>query len=383
MKIGTMKGALIVVMAAWQGLNPVHSTAQSMPDPDVRRSEKHEFRTVLLAGGLANPWGLEFLPDGRLLISERSGSLKIREGSRISEISGLPAISTGGQGGLLDILADRNFAANRILYFTFSKDGPGGRGTAVAKARLDGNSLRDVALLWEMKGRTQSSLHFGSRIRELADGSLAFTTGERGSADRAQNLADDAGKVHRIAKDGSIPADNPFVAVPGSIPSVFSYGHRNAQGLAIHPDTGAIWLTEHGPQGGDELNVIRPGKNYGWPVITHGRQYGSGAPIGEGNSKPGMEQPVLTWTPSIAPSGLAFYTGSAFPGWKGNLFSGNLAGRQLVRMELAAERVMRQEKLLVDAIGRIRDVKQGPDGLIYLITDERNGGLYRLEPTGR
>ncbi len=333
-----------------------------------------------LVSGLSNPWAFDFLPTGEILITERRGTLVLIDGERTHAITGLPPIAAGGQGGLLDILVDPDFEKNRTLYFTYAASGSGGRGTAVARAHLEEHRLNDVQLLWEMNRKTGTGHHFGSRIRMLPDGTLVFSTGDRGAMERAQDMAEAAGKTHRINTDGSIPEDNPFRTIRGALPSLFTLGHRNIQGIAINPDTGEIWASEHGPQGGDEINVIDGGKNYGWPVVTHGRQYGSGAKIGEGKTKEGMENPVIQWTPSIAPSGLTFYTGDAYPVWKGSLFSGNLAGQRLVRMTIENHRVTEQEILLQGTVGRIRDVKEGPDGFIYLITDSTDGTLYRIEP---
>jgi len=344
----------------------------------VYKSDKESFKLELMQSGLVRPWGMAFVPEG-IIITERQGKMKFYRDGRISEISGLPQISAGGQGGLLDVVPSPSFSRDREIFFTFSRAGQGGRGTVLASARLSGLNLENVKILWEMEDKTSASVHFGSRIAFLKDGSILFTTGDRGDGSRAQSLTDNAGKVHRINRDGSIPADNPFVNRAGAIKSIYSYGHRNAQGLAVAHD-GTIWLSEHGPQGGDEINIVLPGRNYGWPVITYGRNYGTGTKIGEGTSKPGMEQPIIHWTPSIAPSGLDFYTGDLIPEWKGNLFSGALAGKRLVRMEISGKRITSQEVLLQGKIGRIRDLRQGPDGYIYILTDESNGGLYRLGP---
>jgi glucose/arabinose dehydrogenase len=343
-------------------------------------SEKHDFRLVRIHSGLSHPWAVAFLPDGGFLLTERGGRLLFLENGTAREVTGLPKIATGGQGGLLDLALDPDFAVNRLVYFSYSSAGSGGSGTAVARARLEGTTLTGLQVIWEMNIRTSTGHHYGSRLRFLPDKTLLITTGERGDMDRAQNLADAAGKIHRINRDGSIPADNPFIGISGALPSVYSYGHRNPQGLAVHPETGQIWATEHGPKGGDELNLIKGGGNYGWPVVTHGRQYGTGAPIGEGTSKPGMVDPVTFWTPSPAPSGLDFYQGDKFPAWQGDLFSGNLAGTRLIRIRLTGGQVIEQEDLLPGTIGRIRDVRTGPNGYIYLLTDEEKGGLYRLEP---
>lgn len=355
--------------------------AQQTPIPVGRFSSgRAEFRLIRVYEGLQRPWGMAFLPGGDLLVTERGGRLLLLENGTTRVITGLPRVASTGQGGLLDVALDPDFSQNRLIYLSFSKPGKGGTSTAVVRARLSGTELTGLEILWELNILTTAGHHFGSRLRFLPDGTLLITVGDRGEMDRAQNTADGAGKIHRINRDGSVPADNPFVGRAGYLPTLYSYGHRNPQGLAIRPGTGEIWSTEHGPKGGDELNLIRAGGNYGWPVVTHGRQYGTGAPIGEGTSKPGMVDPVTHWTPSPAPSGLDFYTGERFPGWKGDLFSGNLAGTRLIRIRLTAGRVTEQETLLSGTIGRIRDVRNGPDGFLYLLTDGEQGALYRLEP---
>lgn len=344
------------------------------------RSELHTFRLVRVLDRLDYPWALAFLPDGSILVTERRGRLLSVKDGTVESVAGVPAVSSAGQGGLLDLAVSPNFESDRTIFFTYSQPGAGGAGTALAQAVLDGPTLRDVRTIWSMERKTGAGQHFGSRLRFLSDGSILFTTGERGQGSRAQDLGDDAGKTHRISTDGSIPLGNPFLSNPAARPSIYSFGHRNAQGLALHPRTGEPWLTEHGPQGGDEVNIVRSGRNYGWPVVTFGRQYGTGAPIGEGTAKPGMEQPLMHWTPSIAPSGLEFYTADAFPRWKGSLFSGSLAGRRLVRLTVGDAAVLSREVLLEGVVGRIRDVRQGPDGFLYILTDESPGALYRLEP---
>lgn len=344
----------------------------------IYKSDKTVLKLELIQQNLVRPWSMAFISEG-IIITERQGEMKILKDGQIFEISGLPEISAGGQGGLLDVVASPFFSSDKEIFFTLSKAGKGGRGTALASARLNRTNLENVKILWEMEDKSSASVHFGSRIAFLKDGTIIFTTGDRGDGNRAQDLKDSAGKVHRINRDGSIPADNPFVNRKGAVKSIYSYGHRNPQGLAVAND-GTIWLSEHGPRGGDEINIVLPWKNYGWPVITYGRNYVTGTQIGEGTSKPGMEQPVIYWTPSIAPSGLDLYTGDLIPEWKGNLFSGALAGERIVRMEISGKKIKSQEILLQDKTGRIRDVRQGPDGYIYILTDESNGGLYRLGP---
>lgn len=371
-----MNKAAWVLFLSGIALLPTVLGAREVVLPRVE-SEGGAFRVVKVAGGLEHPWAVAFLPDGRALVSERPGRLALVDGQRITRLQGLPEVSAEGQGGLLDLALHPEFASNGWLYFTYSAGSGQELGTRVARARLQGERLTDLQILFSMRRGSPAGVHFGSRLAFLPDGSLLFTIGDRGDRDRAQSLQEHAGKTLRLLPDGSIPRDNPFVGRSDALPEIYSYGHRNAQGLAVQPESGWVWLHEHGPRGGDEVNRVEPGRNYGWPRITYGREY-SGGRIGPSEA-PGLEQPVLHWTPSIAPSGLAFYTGSAFPAWRGSLFAGALAGRQLRRLVLEGRHVVREETLLKD-FARIRDVRQGPDGLLYLLTDERNGELLRLEP---
>jgi aldose sugar dehydrogenase len=345
-------------------------------------------RPVTLTSGLDHPWGVGFLPEGRFVVTERPGRMRVIEadGKSGPPLAGLPAVAAGGQGGLLDVLVDSGFARNRTLYFCFSEPDPGGgsaNSTALASARLsdDRSRLEDLKILFSQKPKVASVNHFGCRIVEAKDGTLFLTLGERFSRMQdAQLLDNHLGKIVRIQKDGSVPKDNPFVGKPGALPEIWSYGHRNGQGATLAPD-GRFWMTEHGPQGGDEINIPLPGRNYGWPVITYGENYGGGK-IGEGiTAKQGMEQPLHYWVPSIAPSGMAFLTSDRYgPAWKGNLFVGSLKFGYLDRIELDGEKVVAEHKLLSEGKARIRDVKQGPDGLLYVLTDESNGQLIRLMP---
>lgn len=346
-------------------------------------SERAQFRVVKVAGGLEHPWAVAFLPDGRALITERGGRLRLLQEGRLSSVGGLPELDARGQGGLLDVILHPDYARNGWIYFSYAEErrtaSRSESGTAVARARLRGQQLADLQVLFRMGRGSTAGVHFGSRLAFLPDGSLVFTIGDRGDRDRAQSLREHAGKSLRLRDDGAVPPDNPFIGAAGALPEIYSTGHRNAQGLAVQPQTGWLWLHEHGPRGGDELNVVEAGRNYGWPLITYGQEYAGGR-IGVGTAAAGLEQPVQYWVPSIAPSGLAFYTGEAFPGWQGNLFVGALVGQHLRRLVIEGRRVVHQEVLLQDSIGRIRDVRQGPDGLLYLLTDERDGALYRLEP---
>jgi len=348
------------------------------------QSRMHAFRVVTLADGLEHPWSLAFLPDGRILVSERPGRLRLFENGRLhpEPIAGLPPIRAHGQGGLFDIVLHPEHRKNGWIYFSLAGPGPGlASGTELARGRLHGHRLEDVEVLFRMTPKRSGGQHFGGRIVFDRAGFVYLTLGDRGEMDEAQNLANHIGAVVRLHDDGRVPRDNPYLGRANARPEVFSHGHRNIQGAARHPVSGAIWSHEHGPQGGDEINILRPGVNYGWPVITYGAHYGSGEPIGEGTHKPGMAQPLYRWTPSIAPSGMAFYDADAFPRWRGDLFLGGLRSRMLVRLRLDGDKVVEEERLLTGR-DRIRDVRTGPDGRIYLLTDAANGRLMRLEPAG-
>jgi len=363
------------------------AAAQSIPlAGPIVKSERATFRVAQVTGNLQYPWGLAFLPDGRMLVTERPGRLRVigADGKLDPRpVEGVPKVVASGQGGLLDVAVHPRFAENGWVYLSFAGSDGDGASTEVVRGRLDGQRLQDVQTLFRMLPRSSGGRHFGSRLVFDAKGLLYITLGDRGDMERAQRMDDHAGSVIRLHDDGRVPADNPFVKTPGARPEKFTLGNRNMQGAAIHPVTGELWTHEHGPQGGDEVNVMRAGRNYGWPVITHGVNYGIGTRIGEGTTRPGMEQPLKIWVPSIAPSGMAFYAGKAFPGWNGNLLVGALRGESLHRLELDGEKVVREEVLLKSQVGRIRDVRVGPDGLVYLLTDERAGQLLRLEPLPR
>ena len=348
----------------------------------THRSEEHAFRVVTVASGLNYPWAVAFLPDGRMLVTERPGRLRILTDGKpdAAPVSGLPAVTEHGQGGLMDVALHPEFAQNSLVYLSFAARGADGVGTEVARGRLAGNRLESVEVLFRQTPKGTTGRHFGSRLVFDRAGFLYITLGDRGEMERAQMPDDHAGSVIRLHDDGRVPADNPFARKPGWKPEKYTLGNRNMQGAALHPVTGALWTHEHGPQGGDEVNVIRAGVNYGWPVITYGVQYVTGTRIGEGTAKPGMAQPLHYWVPSIAPSGMAFYTGDRFARWKNDLFVGALKDRMLVRLKLAGEKVLHEERMLRSTLGRIRDVRSAPDGFIYLLTDAANGVLARLEP---
>jgi aldose sugar dehydrogenase len=341
-----------------------------------------EVQTV--AGGLVNPWSLAFLPDGRMLVTERPGRIRIvtSEGQLSAPLKGVPEVWASGQGGLHDVAIDTSFAQNKTIYFCFAERTAGGGRTALARARLNDSNdrLDDPKIIFRQEGPLSSGNHYGCRIAQAGDGNLFVTLGEHFSyRNEAQNLGNHLGKIIRIAPDGSVPADNPFVGRAGAKPEIWSYGHRNEQGLAINPSSGDLWETEHGPRGGDEVNIIGKGKNYGWPVIGYGVDY-SGAKIHDSAAKDGMEQPVKYWVPSIAPSGMTFYSAKLFPKWTGSVFSGALAGKMLVRLSLNGNTVTSEERLLQNLNERIRDVRQGPDGALWLLTDNAAGRILRVTP---
>lgn len=354
------------------------ATAQTVVD-----SEHYRLKLTPITDSLAYPWGMAFLPDGGLLVTERGGSLRlVQMNGDVSEgISGIPVVSASGQGGLLDVALDPAFTENRYIYLSFSEPGAGGAGTSVARGHLnlDAMQVTDVEVIFRQTPKTSTSRHFGSRLVFARDGTLFITTGDRGERDRVQDFSINRGQIIRINSDGSIPPDNPFVGREGYRPEVWSLGHRNPQGAALHPKTGDLWTVEHGARGGDEINIPRAGRNYGWPVISYGTHY-SGESIGIGTSAPGYEQPVYYWVPSIAPSGMTFYSGDVFPAWKDSVFVGALRGRHVSRLSLDGEKVVREERLLQGLGERIRAIEEGPDGFVYLLTDDDPGQLIRVEP---
>jgi len=349
------------------------------------RSAAGDITVETIAGGLVHPWSIAFLPDGSMLVTERPGRMRIvtRNGQVSNPIAGVPKVFDVGQGGLLDVIFDRGFAQNQTIYFCYAEPTGGGARTALARAKFgssDDLALSDVKVIFRQEGPLSPANHHGCRIVQTPDGNLFMTLGEHFIyRDQAQNLGNHLGKIIRIRPDGSVPQDNPFVGRAGARPEIWSYGHRNPQGLALNPATGTLWEHEHGPRGGDEINLPEAGKNYGWPVIGYGIDY-NGARIHEATSKPGMEQPIKYWVPSIAPSGMTFYDGKLMPAWKGNVFIGALAGQMLVRLEVTGDKVGKEERLLEGLRERIRDVREGPDGALYLATDSPSGRILRVAP---
>jgi glucose/arabinose dehydrogenase len=362
---------------------PSAAPAPARAQPVATEAGADTIEVVAVAGGLEHPWGLAFLPDGRMLVTERPGRLRVvaADGTLSAPLAGVPAVYARGQGGLLDVALDPDFAANQLVYLSYSEPGDDGTGgTSVARGRFAGDRLEGTEVVFRQSPKLDGGQHFGSRLAFDRAGNLFVTSGDRMEWPNVQRLDRGQGKVFRIRPDGSVPADNPYVGRSDAQPEVWSYGHRNAQGAAIHPGTGELWEVEHGARGGDELNVARAGRNYGWPEITLGVNY-DGNPIGTGKKAlPGMEQPIHAWTPSIAPSGMAFYTADRFPQWQGNVFVGALAHEKLVRLTLDGERVVAEEHLLTDRGDRIRDVVQGPDGYLYVLTDDDDGEILRVGP---
>jgi glucose/arabinose dehydrogenase len=370
------------VVLAGVALLASSALAQDAPRSPTPKPLKLAAKVTDVAKGLEHPWGVEVLPDGRFLVTERPGRMRIvgRDGRLSDPLTGVPEVYARGQGGLLDVALSPGFAQDRMVYFSFAESGSGGAGTAVARGRLGERGLEGVQVIWRQQPKVGgSNNHWGSRLVFRPDGTLFVTLGDRFShLERAQDLSTTIGKIVRINPDGSAPRDNPFVGRAGALPEIWSYGHRNVQAAALDA-RGELWTVEHGARGGDEVNHPQPGKNYGWPVITYGVDY-SGARIGFGTAQPGMEQPVYYWDPVIAPSGATFYSGRAFPDWRGDLLVGSLRPGALVRLRIANGRVTREERYLDELGERIRDVREGPDGAIYLLTDSSRGRLLRVEP---
>jgi len=379
------KGGLlaIVLVVAAVSITAQPSRAEQTKAPAAPTTR---VKVEVIARGLDHPWGLQFLPDGRLIVTERPGRIRIvaRDGKLSRPLAGVPQVAATGQGGLLDIALAPDFDRSRRIYFSYAEPrGGSNNGTAVARARLAGNPgeerLEGVELIFRQEPAHRGGLHFGSRLAFAPDGKLFVALGERFEMRFAQDLGRHWGKVVRIDPDGGVPSDNPFVGQEGAKPEIWSWGHRNPQAAAIHPETKALWVVEHGPRGGDEVNIVKRGANYGWPVIGYGIDY-SGAKLHESTGKDGMEQPAYYWVPSIAPSGMAFYSGNLFPAWRGNLLVGALAGQALHRLVLDGETVVGEEVLLKDRRARIRDVREGPDGAVWLLADADDGIVLRVSP---
>lgn len=378
----------VAALAAYVALFGFEDLINAGPDRASLSDEQAAIKVDVLVEGLNHPWSLAFLPDGRMLVTERVGHMRILtpEGMLSEPLAGVPEVGAKGQGGLMDVILDPDFQTNRTLFFSFAEEDPQNSAkasTAVAKAQLqeDGGSVRleNIEIIFRQTPKVEGWGHFGSRLLIDDQGYLFITLGERFDyKERAQDLDTTLGKIVRIHKDGSIPADNPFVGVKDVLPEIWTYGHRNIQGADFHPQSGILWAHEHGARGGDELNIIEPGKNYGWPVITLGRDY-TFAKIGEGTHKEGMEQPLYDWDPSIAPSGMTFLRSDRF-GWQGDILIGSLAHKRVIHLKMDGEKIREEVHLLGDRETRIRDVREGPDGAIYVLTDESDGAIWRLEP---
>lgn len=381
--MGIMRYALFAVLAAVTGgaLYFALTAPQAAPRSRDFQTSAGEVLVERVAGPFSHPWAVAFLSDGAMLVTERGGRLwRIAADGTRAEVAGVPAVAASGQGGLLDVVAARDFAETREVFLSYAEPRGGESGTSVARARLspDGTRLDELSVIFRQQPSAGSSVHFGSRIVEAPDGTLWVTLGERGAPVYAQNPLSHLGKIVRIGRDGTPPRDNPF-AQAAALPEIWSFGHRNVQGAALDPATGALWTVEHGARGGDEINRPQPGRNYGWPAITYGVDY-SGMKIGEGTHKEGMEQPVHYWDPSIAPSGMAVYSGRLWPDWQGDIFVGALKAELIVRLDREGERITGEERLFEGVYGRIRDVREGPDGALWFLTDEDNGALFRIRP---
>lgn len=380
-----------LVAALTIGLASTMMASCSHADANLSTDE-YKVNAVVVAKELANPWGLAFLPDGRMLVTERVGRMRVIDGGKLvaKAVAGLPASTEHGQGGLMDVVLHPKYAENGWVYWTFNGKDAEGHGTEIARGKLGGTrdapAMTNVEVIFKLAPKSDRGLHFGSRIVFDREGYMIVTFGDRGdspnkgSTQSAQRLDTHAGKTIRLFDDGKVPPDNPFAKTANAKPEIWTLGNRNVQGAAIDPATGKIWTHEHGPQGGDEINILVPGTNYGWPVITFGANYGVGTKIGEGTEKAGMAQPLHMWKPSIAPSGMAIYSGKNFPKWKGNVFVGALTKQSLVRLVIENEKVVKEERMFEKKLGRIRDVREGPDGNLYVLTDASDGELIRIEP---
>ncbi|WP_226390116.1 PQQ-dependent sugar dehydrogenase [Penaeicola halotolerans] len=372
-----MKKNLLIILMSGIMLSPACADIQ---DPDSTEQAQVEFDVEVVTDKLSNPWGMAWLPDGRMLVTERAGDIRIVQDGKLlaDKVQGFPEVYAQGQGGLMDIKLHPDYASNGWIYFTYSSPSGGGNAhTAVLRAKLQGNQLVNQEKLFQALPQVRSGVHYGSRLVFDGNGYMYISVGERGTMQNAQDLSTHSGSIIRLHDDGRIPSDNPFVNQAGAMREIWSYGHRNPQGMAMHPVTGAIWAHEHGPKGGDELNIIQKGKNYGWPLVSYGINY-DGRPITDKQEMEGVENPVHYWDPSIAPCGMAFVTGDKYPGWKNSILIGALSFRYVARVEVKDGKFVREEKLLQD-IGRVRAIEQGPDGLIYVAT-ESPGQIVRLVP---
>ena len=381
MKIASMKKFRFVAVTALLTLTAPFISAEDLSI----KTERYTLKVDTLASGLSSPWSVALLPDGLTLITEKAGQLRVlRDGKLLARpVAGLPEVTVRGQGGLLDVVAHPGYQKNRLIYWSYSAGTATEVGTEVARGRLscDGDECRvsDVQVIFIQKPKANAGQHFGSRLVWDRSGNLFVTLGDRGRQDDAQNLGNHLGTVLRVTETGEIPADNPLAKREGAMPEIFTYGNRNVQGAALHPRTGELWATEHGPQGGDELNILRSGRNYGWPVITHGRTYGLGRTIGERTERADIPKALKIWLPqSIAPSGLTFYTGALFPEWRSSLFLGSLREQMLIRLSLSGDTVTAEER--ITGFGRVRDVREGSDGALYVLS-ESTGKLFRLTPS--
>lgn len=373
-----MKNLFLATAIACLLGNAALAAAPASPQP---QHEADPFKLTTVAQGLVNPWGLALLPDGRFLVTERPGRMRIvaKDGTLSEPLGGIPELFARGQGGLLDVTLSPKFAEDRLVYFSFSEPGDGGAGTAVARGKLGDKALENVQVIWRQTPKVNSPNHWGSRIVFRPDGTLYITLGDRfNQRPLVNDMSTTIGKVVRINADGSIPQDNPFVGKAGVKGEIWSVGHRSVQAATLDPKTNQLWTVEHGARGGDELNHPEAGKNYGWPIITYGVDY-SGVKIGEGTEKEGLEQPVYYWDPVIAPSGALFYTGDAFPDWKGDFFVGSMQPGGLVRLKVENGKVTKETRYIGNPKQRVRDIQQGPDGLLYIITDSQKGEIIRLD----
>jgi aldose sugar dehydrogenase len=373
-----MKPVLVVLVAAAVMVNSTPGGAQSR----VVETETGSIRIETVASGLAHPWAMAFLPDGRMLVTERPGTLRIvdTEFSLSEPLSGVPEVFAERQGGLLDVAVDPDFESNRRVYLTYAEPGDGGASTAAARGVLGEEGLDDVEVIFRQEPKLGGGAHFGSRLVFHGDGTLFVTLGDRRQDELSQDLLNHIGTIVRINPDGSVPDDNPFVADDTARPEIWSYGHRNAQGAALNPETGELWAHEHGPRGGDELNIARAGENHGWPLVSWGNHY-DGRPIPDPPTRPQFADAIHYWVPAIAPSGMSFYTGELFPDWHGNLLLGGLVAQAVVRLSLDGNEVIGEERIGLGA--RVRDVRQGPDGAVYVVTDEPDGRILRLAPDNK